>query len=124
MKPLSLDWALLSPLPSAANLRESWAKRMLRVKASRRLTRFHFLTRPGAVVVLRDAVSEGSNLTCTLTRIAAKRLDDDNLAFAFKAIRDEVAAIAKIDDGSPRWTWRYQQERGKPGVRITIEVAL
>lgn len=60
----------------------------------------------------------------TLTRIGVRDLDTDNLAAAFKSIRDEVAAWLGCGD-SPRdpVTWVYEQERGKPkeyAIRIEI----
>ena len=48
----------------------------------------------------------------TLTRIAPRTLDDDNLAAGFKATRDRVADWLGVDDGDKRLTWRYAQERG------------
>lgn len=60
----------------------------------------------------------------TLTRIAPRKLDGDNLQRSFKAIRDGIADAIKIDDGADRYGWHYQQERGKPkeyAVRIDIE---
>ena len=61
----------------------------------------------------------------TLCRIGVRDLDDDNLAHAFKAVRDEIAQWLGCDDGpkSPV-DWRYMQRRGKPkqyAVEITIE---
>jgi hypothetical protein len=53
--------------------------------------------------------------TITLTRIAPRVLDDDNLAGGFKACRDGVADWLGIDDGSPMLTWRYAQRKGKRG---------
>jgi len=49
----------------------------------------------------------------TLTRVAPRGLDDDNLARGFKAIRDWVGTKIGVDDrpGSGL-TWVYQQERG------------
>jgi len=57
----------------------------------------------------------------TLTRIAPRRFDGDNLQRGFKAVRDQVAAWLGIDDGSALITWEYRQGRGAPhtyGVRI------
>lgn len=62
----------------------------------------------------------------TLTRIAPRALDDDNLAGGFKAVRDGVALALGVDDADPRVRWRYAQERGQPkhyAARITIEAA-
>ncbi|HLT41931.1 MAG TPA: hypothetical protein VKZ95_04435, partial [Sphingobacteriaceae bacterium] len=70
------------------------------------------------------------NLPCevTLIRCANKELDEDNLAIAFKGIRDHVAdfLIPGLNkgqaDGDPRITWVYGQEFSKiRGVRIRIK---
>lgn len=62
-------------------------------------------------------------MTITLTRVygagrglknkAARMLDSDNLAGAFKAVRDGVAEAMGIDDGSERLEWRYAQTQGE-----------
>lgn len=54
--------------------------------------------------------------TVTLTRISPGLLDDDNLASAFKHVRDGIADALNIDDRSPLIAWRYQQQRGKRGM--------
>ena len=64
------------------------------------------------------------NRRVTLTRIAPRRIDDDNCIAGMKAVRDEVANILGVDDGDPSVEWRYAQERGKPNhyaARIRIE---
>lgn len=66
---------------------------------------------------------------CTLTRLGARALDDDNLTGALKGVRDAVAAWLGCDDGpSGPVTWAYGQEAHRrwalrPGVRITLEAA-
>jgi hypothetical protein len=63
-------------------------------------------------------------LAITLTRVAPRPLDTDNLSSAFKAIRDGVADALTVDDGDPRLAWVYQQRRGQPreyGIAIRIE---
>ena len=61
-------------------------------------------------------------LTVTFTRIGGRTLDSDNLASAFKGLRDAVAAWCGLDDGDKRVTWRYAQEPGTAqGVRIELE---
>lgn len=63
-----------------------------------------------------------SRLVVTLTRYGPRTLDDDNLAFSFKAVRDAVAKVVGIDDGKPIWDWRYAQEQSKWfGFRIEIQ---
>lgn len=71
----------------------------------------------------------GRRVRCTLTRLGARALDDDNLAGALKACRDAVAAWLGCDDGpSGPVVWAYGQEAHRrwalrPGVRITLEAA-
>src|SRR5690606_5472183 len=58
----------------------------------------------------------------TLTRIAPRPFDSDNLARAFKAVRDQIANWLGIDDGDRRVQWHYRQERGAPKQhRVRIE---
>jgi len=98
---------------SKLNGREHWAKRARRTKAERRAA---FLMVPSY------AVAEPT--TVTLTRIAPRRLDGDNLQGSFKAVRDAVADRMGIDDADPRVTWRYAQEKGAPkeyAVRVEIQ---
>src|SRR5688572_19002076 len=61
----------------------------------------------------------------TLTRIGPRVLDDDNLASGFKQVRDSIAGILGIDDGSAEIRFLYKQERGKAreyAVRVEIEM--
>jgi hypothetical protein len=60
--------------------------------------------------------------TVTLTRISARRLDGDNLQRAFKAVRDEVAALLGVDDGSPLVEWLYAQEKSTRPKQSTIRI--
>lgn len=68
----------------------------------------------------------------TMTRIAPRMMDEDNLIQAFKWIKDELASII-IDefkefrvgycDADKRITWKWTQEKGKPkqyAIRIEI----
>lgn len=60
----------------------------------------------------------------TLIRLSAGELDDDNLRFALKGVRDGVADRLGVDDRDPRVRWEYGQEtcrRGEFGVRIEIK---
>ena len=50
-----------------------------------------------------------------LTRIGQKRLDDDNLRMALKAVRDCVAAWLGVDDANPLIRWEYGQRAGFVG---------
>lgn len=98
---------------SESNRREHWAPRAKRVKAHR-LVAFAYVTRhllcPLPIVV-------------TLVRIAPRLLDDDNLRGCLKATRDGVADAFGVNDRDPRVTWRYGQQRGKPGA-YAVEIGV
>ena len=93
---------------SEANLREHWARRARRAREQRLVAR----TLVGAKVSNLSGFS--CVITVTLTRIAPRRLDSDNLARSFKAVRDGVADALGIDDGSSRIKWCYAQRKGRP----------
>lgn len=60
----------------------------------------------------------------TLTRIAPRELDTDNLTSSMKAVRDGIADRLGVDDRNPIVQWRYAQERGRVreyAVRVHIE---
>lgn len=104
-------------IQSEANQREHWATKAKRVRKHRRSAAWALqATWP----LLNDARPA---LPCvvTLTRLAPRQLDDDNLAGGFKAVRDGVADWLGIDDRDPRVTWRYAQERAK-GYACRIEI--
>lgn len=119
-----LSIPLAHPLPSAANLREHWAVRAKRVKAQRNVVALVLRTQGGAWLghARRILGNERMRVACGFVRVAQRQLDDDNLAHAFKAMRDEVAKAVGIDDGSPRWTWEYHQRKGPNAVELWLEV--
>lgn len=101
---------------SETNQREYWAARHRRRKRQRA---------DAYLIVGLMARVESLRVPCvvTLTRIAPRGLDGDNLQGALKAIRDGVADGLGVDDGDPRITWLYDQRRGGAksyGVEITI----
>jgi hypothetical protein len=98
-------------LPSTANLREHWAAKAKRASEHRAAARMVLGTRARGFV---PAI-------VTLTRVAPRRLDDDNLAAAFKNIRDGVADAIGVDDRDPRITWLYEQTAGNYAVRISLQ---
>lgn len=59
-----------------------------------------------------------------LTRIGPKALDTDNLAGAFKAVRDQIAKEIGIDDGAVKQIrFEYEQEAigsRKYGIRVEV----
>ncbi len=44
-----------------------------------------------------------------IVRYGHHLLDDDNLVFAHKALRDGIASVMSVDDGDVRIEWRYAQ---------------
>jgi len=52
-------------------------------------------------------------ITVTLTRVAPRLFDDDNLGAAFKSVRDGIADKIGVDDGSKQIKFKYAQRRGK-----------
>lgn len=96
---------------SLANQREHWRVRHKRSQEERMVAKSHCgeFTLP---------------CTVTMTRIAPRFLDDDNIRGACKAVRDGIADRLGIDDRDPRVAWRYEQRRGRPkeyAVHVRIE---
>lgn len=62
-------------------------------------------------------------LVVKITRIAPKKMDSDNLARAFKGIRDAIATKFKVDDGDDeKVKWEYDQEPiGKLKYSVKVE---
>lgn len=57
------------------------------------------------------------------TRYASRLLDSDNLAGAFKFVRDQFAREIGVDDGSPDLSFEYRQEKlSKRDYYISIEI--
>jgi hypothetical protein len=88
-----------------ANLREHWRVRHKRVQAQRQLVALYIGGKPRPTLPV----------VVTLTRIAPRALDGDNLQSAFKAVRDQVATWLRVDDADPRVRWEYAQRRGGVG---------
>lgn len=98
---------------SEANAREHWAAKHRRSSGQR--------------ATLKQAIGyfarelKSCRYRVELTRIGPRTLDGDNLQRSLKAIRDEVAAWAGIDDGDARMEWHYEQERSPAyGVRVRV----
>ena len=103
-------------LGAALNARVHWTARAKRAKTERAIV---------AAALRHSCPGWPTPTTCTLVRIAPRALDDDNLAGAFKSIRDEVAAFFGVDDG-PKGpiAWHYGQRKGAPkqyGIEIKLE---
>jgi len=109
-------------LPSCANLREHWATRAKRVKKQRLVTQLATKNARG-MLQAQASVVRGESLIVTLTRIGRK-LDSDNLASAFKAVRDQVAEELGVDDGSDAIGWHYVQAKGPAGIKIEVSAVV
>ena len=86
---------------------------------STRILAKHFVTQE----LGKSKFGKAARFIVEIIRVGPRRLDDDNCAYSAKQIRDGIADAIGIDDGSPRYTWKYSQEKSKDySVRIVIEV--
>lgn len=102
-------------IESTANKREHWFRRAARAKAHR----FE-----GYAAFCNYSRMPFERLAVTMTRIAPRELDSDNLAISFKNVRDGVADWLKVNDNDKRIAWFYAQEKGAPkhyAARIEIQ---
>ena len=117
---MSADEVVALPvrLVSVANLREHWAAKAKRAR----------LQREAARVLVARVVPAGAGawpVRITITRIAPRALDGDNMQGACKAVRDGIAdALGYRDDSHPDLTWAYAQAKGKAGCTVALEWAL
>lgn len=99
---------------SEANQREHWAVKARRKRSQQR--DFSILWKTQKQVIELPA-------TFTFTRYACKLMDSDNLAGAFKHVRDQLAKEIGIDDGSDQIRFEYKQERiAKREHYFTVEI--
>lgn len=119
MKPLALiDWPMVLKT-SGTNLREHFFARQKRVKAQRLTTALALRANRVAHQIedKHGKVKAGERLVVALVRVSPRLLDDDNLAGAFKAIRDEIAKYFGVNDGDrSRIRFEYAQVKGKPSA--------
>jgi len=112
---------------SEGNLRgrEPWQARSKRMSTQRDATTAALLAHAG--VGGETLAAYGPRLLVTLTRLASRDLDTDNLSSSLKGPRDAIAAWLGVNDG-PKGPvrWAYAQERRTDknkklgGVRIEI----
>ncbi len=98
---------------STMNLREHWAVKAKRAKHHRRI----------ASVVASVVPWPKENVEITLTRIAPRTMDGDNLAASLKNVRDGIADAMNRNDGDKSIKWVYGQERGRVreySVRVNV----
>jgi hypothetical protein len=55
-----------------------------------------------------------------ITRVGPRGMDNDNLASACKYVRDQIAKMIGVDDGSDQYTWQYEQRKGDYEVEVEI----
>lgn len=117
-EPLCLLLSIPIRLRSVANLREHWTAKAKRTKQERlRITEALW-----AQAGKRRGPPMG-RITITLTRIAPRFLDDDNLRSAFKATRDGIAAWLLVQDNHPLLIWEYAQRNGRP-KEYAVEIGI
>lgn len=110
----AVTFTIPGAVPSASNLREHWAVRAKRVKGQR-----------DKAMKLCPKWKGGALLVVELVRVAPRELDGhDNLRAALKGHVDGIASRLGLDDRSPLVEWRYGQEQGEPGVRVTVTALL
>jgi hypothetical protein len=105
---------------SESNVRQHWAAKAGRAK-SQRLTTWTMLSHAFGVTAPAWCKLP---LTITLTRIAPRELDDDNLRGSLKAPRDEITQwLGLKSDRVPGLRWEYAQRSLAPkfyAVEVTI----
>lgn len=103
---------------SRTNARGHWARGARETKAQRAATLLSYQVARATQMPVHPPCA------VTMTRVAPRPLDDDNLRDALKAVRDELAHILGLpNDRDPRVAWEYAQERGEPKeYAVLVEV--
>lgn len=117
-RPKSVAFVVPIATHSKLNQRIHWAVRAKENKAERRAT---WAAARGCWRELVPLAAWTGLHVVTLTRISPRLLDDDNLRGSLKAVRDEVAALLRVDDRDPSVRWDYAQQKGKP-ARVLVSV--
>lgn len=102
-------------IKSVANLRQHWGAKH---RDAQRAKKVGLLVIPNG----RFALSRQPRLQWVfrLVRVAPRELDSDNLASAFKALRDGIAKRLGVDDRDSRVCFVVDQAKGKQ-ARVRIE---
>ncbi len=112
----SITFEISGHLPSRANERVHWRKRRELSKRVRDVAHWNVLANRDPQFPLKMP------LTVTMIRVSPRLLDDDNLAGAFKNIRDGIADAFGVDDSpSGPITWAYRQHKGSP-ARAVVKI--
>ena len=117
---MTLEFEAPLRLKTQTNQSANWRVRAREVKKLRHAIGLLWMSVrfPGGKVPSRELRPP---FVVSLTRIGPRRIDDDNLASSFKAVRDQIAAQLAIDDGSFLITWIYAQEKGAHGIRVRVD---
>lgn len=107
MKTIEIEMPII--VVSEANRRDHHMARYRRSKRQSSLCKI-------ACLRLIKPLPEDYFAKITLTRLGKRTLDTDNLAGAFKSVRDIIADLLGVDDGSDRLTWIYAQEKAKKRI--------
>jgi hypothetical protein len=99
---------------SEANAHTHWRARYKRAREQRDTVQ---------IVLRATAAPPGLPCAVTMTRIAPRALDDDNLVGALKHVRDGVADWLCINDRDSRVSWTCAQRRGA-ARQYAVEVAI
>lgn len=105
---------------SEQNMREHWA-----------IANKRHQNQKLAIRSFMDIDSPEITMPCTikLIRIAPREMDEDNVIYSFKYVKDQIADYIKPGlapgraDDDKRMTWLYSQEKGEPryyAIRIEI----
>lgn len=115
-----MDGQIMAVIPvrivSEPNMRGHWGNRARRSQAHRDTARW-------ALAGQKPPSIEHAPISILLERVGHGRLDDDNLAAGFKAVRDGVADWLRIDDGDKRLRWSYAQRVNRkllPHATVTV----
>lgn len=97
-------------LPSRANARMHWRALAKLTKEQRMLGRV-------LAAKLKHAVPSPTSIECV--RISPRLLDCDNLASAFKAVRDGIAVEYGVSDApTGPIVWTYSQAKGEAAIEV------
>lgn len=106
-------------LVSEANRSEHWSKKSKR----HRIQQWHV-----QCALINNKAPKDLPCKITMIRQGGRVMDDDNLIYSFKWIRDQIADYlipgkAKGQaDSDPRLSWSYSQKKGSPpGILIILE---
>ncbi len=97
-----------------------WKAKAFAKKRQREVANIHTIA---ALLEVNAHLNYSPPYAVTITRIGKRQMDDDNIAYAAKAVRDGIAEALGVNDGDRKAiTFQYAQEIGTEyGVRINIQ---